>query len=484
MKLTNLFRLLFLALVVTFIAPSCVKEGPMGKTGENGANGAAGKDANAVCLTCHAKASMDGKQSEYTFSKHFFGNTVGRNTKYCGRCHTSDGFIEITSKPWASGALISAANDNPTAKRISCETCHTHTTFEFGADPAEDILRTTSPVSMNYYNNKKTEDFGKIENLCVTCHQIRGATTVAVALKSKLDNTKDSVTKAGALVSKSFAQLPFFPFDNTGKSAADMAKEVDFLVGQSVAVHDGNQSNLFAGINGFEYPGKTYTRTWKHSLVGGAIPFNCVSCHMNEVGQGMNKNYPNADGTSGKVTTVGGHTLVPNEEACKKCHTTDPLTTVPAAIEGKLKELGDLLVSKKLFKPSLDSKTGAVVPFNPANETGTPSAFNAQDFYGKLLPTTADGNKYGLALAAANSTTSGSLSVTYVSTVTMRKDETTFGANVLSDAIYRKGSKWTYGELGAAYNFGFINSELSKGIHNPTYAQQLLQTSIDYLNGK
>ena len=483
MKLSNLFRLLFLALVVTFIAPSCVKEGPMGKAGENGATGAAGKDANAVCLTCHAKANMDAKQSEYALSKHFFGTTVARNTKYCGRCHTSDGFIEITSKPWASGALISAANDNPTAKRISCETCHTHTTFEFSANPVEDILRTTSPVSLNYYNNSKTEDFGKIENLCVTCHQIRGATTVAVAIKSKLDNTKDSLTKTGALVATSFKQLPFFPFDNTGKAAADMAKEVDFKVGQSVSVHDGNQSNLFAGINGFEYPGKTYTRTWQHSLVGGQTPFSCVGCHMNEVGQGMNKKYPNADGTAGKITTVGGHTLVPNEEACIKCHKSDHLVATENAVNGLLVQLANRLVAKKLFKPSLDSKTGAVVLFDPAAETGTPAAIPAQDFYGTLLPTTIDSKNYGLALASANAIVAGptpasaSLNLIYVSTVTMRKD-------LVTDAPYRKGAKWTYGELGAAYNFGFIMSELSKGVHNPTYAQQILQTSIDYLDGK
>ena len=59
----------------------------------------------------------------------------------------------------------------------------------------------------------------------------------------------------------------------------------------------------------------------------------------------------------------------------------------------------------------------------------------------------------------------------------MKKDAAT-------DAPYRKGSKWTYGELGAAYNFGFVMSELSHGIHNPTSAQQILQTSIDYLDGK
>ena len=55
-----------------------------------------------------------------------------------------------------------------------------------------------------------------------------------------------------------------------------------------------------------------------------------------------------------------------------------------------------------------------------------------------------------------------------------------YGAD--TDYKNRIGRTWTMGELGAAYNYGFINSELSKGVHNPTYALQLLQNSIDWLS--
>jgi len=470
MKLRTLSRVLFFAFVLIYIAPSCVKQGPPGLTGDTGpggTNGTNGIDANSSCLTCHTVAKMDAKQAQYKLSKHFFGTTVARNTKYCARCHTSDGFKEIT----ANGKFV-AAMDIPSAERINCSTCHKHSAFDFTGDTATYILRTTTPVALNYYNNKKTEDFGKIDNLCITCHQIRGATAVAYYLKKK-----DGVTDSTA--TKSFTQLPFFPFDNVTNS--DMSMSVDFKVGQSVAVHDGNQSNLFTGINGFEYPGKTYTKTWQHSLVGGKNPFECTSCHMNEVGQGMNKKYPNADGTTGAITTIGGHTLVPNEDACAKCHKSDHIVSTENAVNGLLVQLAQRLVAHKLFKPSLD-KNGVVVPFDPATETGTPSAIPAQDFYGTVLPTTPDGKLYGLTFGAANSINPGpspsaSLNISYVSSVAMKKDAAT-------DAPYRKGSKWTYGEVGAAYNFGFISSELSHGIHNPTYAQQILQTSIDYLDGK
>ncbi len=187
------------------------------------------------------------KLAEYHLSKHYLGTTSARNTKYCARCHTNEGFQEITG----DGKFVAAA-EIPDATRITCQTCHKHSGFDFADDTVTFVLRTTTPVALNYDNNATTTDFGKINNLCVTCHQIRGATAV---------NYKDTT---GAV--KTFKQLPFFPLDNT----LDPLSTVKYQVGQSFSVHDGNQSNLFAGINGYEYPGKTYTRTWKHS--GNAAP--------------------------------------------------------------------------------------------------------------------------------------------------------------------------------------------------------------------
>ena len=62
--------------------------------------------------------------------------------------------------------------------------------------------------------------------------------------------------------------------------------------------------------------------------------------------------------------------------------------------------------------------------------------------------------------------------VTYANNVTIAVDK---------DFALRIGREWKYGELGAAFNYGYINSELSRGVHNPTYALQVLQNSIDYL---
>jgi hypothetical protein len=389
----NLLRLLLFLTVAGFIFTSC--EGPMGP---------AGKNANDVCLTCHNTANFDAKEAEYMLSKHYYGTTSARNGKYCARCHTNEGFKEITG----NGKFI-VANDIPIATRISCQTCHKHTTFEFPEDTVSAILRTTTPVSLNYYNNTKSVDFGAIDNLCCTCHQIRGVSSVATS-------------------------LPFFPLSNANEGTT-----VQYRQGQSFAVHDGNQSNLFAGINGYEFAGKTYTRTWKHSGLA------CTDCHMNEY---------NPD------TKTGGHTMKPNEDKCLECHKSEKIELVQTAITAKIAELGEALVAKKIFKKTTNSS--GVVSY---------SAEATHDYLGALYATTQTTTLY-TSISGSNTVSPATGLVVYGTTTSTAVD---------NDWANRKGSEWKYGELGAAYNYGFINSELSFGVHNPTYALQILQYSIDYL---
>ena len=404
----NLVRLLLLFTVVVFILTSC--EGPMGPSG---------KDANESCILCHNTPNQDAKLAEYHLSKHYYGTSSSRNTKYCARCHTKEGFIEITG----AGKYV-ASNDIPNGTRIDCETCHKHHAFDFADDTVSFILRTNTPISLNYYNNAKTEDFGKINNLCVTCHQIRGVTSV---------NYTDAL---GAV--KTFNQLPFFPLDNTKENTT-----VKFQVGTNFSVHDGNQSNLFKGINGYEYAGKTYTRTWKHS------EFACTDCHMNEY---------NPD------TKTGGHTLIVNKDACTKCHSgADKLTPVQLLIDAKRIALGEALTARKVFKKTTNSSGVASY-----------SAVPSHDFYGVLFPTTVSATTYATALTGANTVSPTTGLVVYANTVKISTDAAV-------DVATRIGREWTYGELGAAYNYGYINSELSLGVHNPTYALQLLQNSLDWL---
>jgi hypothetical protein len=290
-----------------------------------------------------------------------------RNTKYCARCHTNDGFVEITSQD-----KFVVSNDIPMATRITCETCHEHSGFDFAVDTNAAVLRTTSPVYLNYNRNLVATDFGKINNLCVTCHQIRGA-------------TQERYTDSLGVV-RTFNQLPFFPWSLTKDDNAP----VNYQVGQSFSVHDGNQSNLFKGINGYEYNGQAYTRIWQHS---GAT---CTWCHMNKWD------------ASAKV---GGHTLKPNENACEDCHTTDHIGPTQAMVDAKRIELAELLVARKVFRKSVNS-SGAT----------SYSAVQTHDFYGRLFATTATTTVYATALASANTVSTTNGLVIYGNSVTMATD--------------------------------------------------------------
>ncbi len=424
-NLQKVFYFAGLLILASFaLLPSCVKEGTQGPAGVNGINGVNGtdglngQDANSSCLVCHTIANFDNKIAQYHFSKHYTGTSSSRFTKFCARCHTSEGFKQIMG----SGQYV-VANDMPEANRINCTTCHKHTGFDFSGDTVSQILASISPVFLNYNKNQIATDFGSINNLCVNCHQIRGATSLTY-----FDVAQNK--------SVAFTQLPYFPFYNTDDNAS-----VKYQVGRSFSVHDGNQSNLFAGINGYEYAGKTYTRIWKHSANA------CTDCHMN---------------TFNPADSTGGHSLKVNKAECTACHGSDKLTSIQALISGKVVALAELLVARKVFKKT--TNTQGVVSY---------SAVPTHDFFGVLFPTAQDTIKYAIALAAANTVDPKTGLVIYTNNVTIGVDP---------DYSKRIGREWKYGELGAAYNYGYINSELSKGVHNPPYALQILQNSIDWLN--
>ena len=355
------------------------------------------------CESCHNATNQKAKREQYKSSKHFFGNTSSRNSKYCARCHTSQGFQEIT----ANGTFTVSA-DMPNGTKITCTTCHAHSTFDMTGDTTSHALRTTSPVSLAYNKNSKATDFGKIDNLCSTCHQIRGVSGVATT-------------------------LPFFPFDYSQSPTSD----VQYRQGQSFSVHDGSQSNLFFAVGGYEYPGNTYRRKWAHSKM------DCTSCHMNQYNP---------------AKETGGHTLKCNTDVCTACHKgADLLRSVVASISAKINELGDLLVARKILNKN----------FSPVT---------TNDYNGLLY----DG-----------STTTVYTSISGNNTVSPTNGQVLYGTQLITGtddaaaAATRLGRPLKWGELGAAYNYGFIKSESPSrrnyGVHNPAYALQLLQTSIDWL---
>ena len=450
-------KLLALPLIVisamTLLIGCLAKDGLQGPPGKDGTDGKNGGDGITVCMKCHTDSNFTLKTNQYNFSKHSYGTTAARGqaNRFCARCHTNDGFQEITQngQPWA-------VHEIPNGTKIQCQTCHKMTSFDFTGDTISQILRTTTPVPLNYLNQfnltgwvtKNTMDFklgvSKVNNLCGTCHQIRGATSFEY-----------TDTVGGKTLTKPFTQMAYFPLgtsivpgDTATVAKGNLKKPTDsvaYLASRSFSVHDGNQTNVFMGIFGYDF-GTPITTAPRHHAND-----NCVVCHMNEWDS---------------VTHVGGHSLIVNEEdvACNACHNLkDTMALTKANIAALKTQLGELMVTRKMAKKTTNAATGVV----------SYTILNTHDFYGKLYSNNpADSAVLYASIAATNKTDSVTGVTDYINTVRYAKD---------ADLKYRIGRKWTYGELGAAYNFGYVqNPEIS--VMNDEYCRKLLQASIDWLN--
>jgi nitrate/TMAO reductase-like tetraheme cytochrome c subunit len=374
------------------------------------------------------------------------GERTARTGKYCARCHSTEGFQEITTMGtfWVTNEMLNGT-------KITCAACHKHSAFDFGNDPVSKIFRTTAPVYLNYenynlttnvYDKKISKDYGDENNLCANCHQIRGTT---VATYTDPNNPIKPVTTG-----VKFTQQAYFPIANA--PGISESTPVKYRAATNFSIHEGaNQPDYLISRGGYEYTGKTYTRTTAHSA------FECTDCHFNAL-----------DATA----TTGGHTMKVNlkDASCTACH--DLTTKIPqtlATINAKLVELGDLLAARKVFKKTASTSASALNGF-------TYSAQPSHDFYGTLLPTTdAAPATFALTLTSKNAPSPTTGLLVYNSEVGWAAD---------TDFANRIGREWKYGELGAAFNFTYVNSvatPANRGIHNPTYAMELLQTSIDYL---
>lgn len=437
---------------IGLLAGCMAQDGIQGPPGKDGTDGKDGANAVTSCLKCHTDSNFNQKTLEYNFSKHYLGTTSARNSRFCVRCHTNEGFQEITwdDKPWGRAEI-------PNSTRIACQTCHKMTGFDFPSDTVNAILRKTDPVILNYLNQfdlvdwktKQTRDFAqgtsKVNNLCATCHQIRGSTSFEYSVTDSL----------GKVTTKPFAQMAYFPLgtailpgDTATEAKGNLKKPTDsvaYMAGRSFSVHDGNQTNLFYGTYGYDF-GNPITLEKRHHAKD-----DCTVCHMNEWDP---------------VDTTGGHSLRVNlkEKACVACHNLeDTIVTTQTNIKAMLTELGDLMVARKMAKKTTNATTGVV----------SYSFLNTHDFNGKLYSKNlADSAVLYASLVSANKVDTATSVVKYINMMVQTKD---------ADIKSRIGRKWLYGELGAAYNFGFINSELSFGIHNDEYARKLLQASIDWL---
>ena len=192
--------------------------------------------------------------------------------------------------------------------------------------------------------------------------------------------------------------------------------------GSSFGVHDNNAADMLEGVNGY-----TYGKVIPSSAHRMAISNTCVACHMQTL--------PTTDPG---FTKAGGHTMKMSYEAVSGGVTNVvDVTTICAQCHGPVSTF-DMVVT--------DYNGDGIIE-------------GVQTEVQKLL------NKLSTLLPSSTYVASG---------------------NYVADGLVKSPSvktNWPSKFLKAAYNFQFVNNDLSKGVHNAPYAVGLLRASIGDLTG-
>lgn len=313
MKKNYFSLLLVIGVLIMGLMVSCTKEGPAGPAGADGTNGTSGSDGtdgvdgNVSCLVCHTALKMDGIAAALNEHKHVAGVSWARGTSTsCGRCHSSDGYIEFAR----SGEVIGAAVSTP----LTCNTCHSnHSSLEDGIDAPMRYLGPVEGIAIE----GAVYDHGE-GNLCATCHQARRASTYY-----------DSQTEHKTY-SRTFTGDDIALYQAHGAVGPDGTKE---LIGDTLFVvfdtpttyvytssthagpHHGPQSNIFAADIG-TMAGSPFDRD-HHT--------DCVGCHLS-------------------LEEGSGHTFAPDIAMCNECHGDAlDITAEQAAIAARLDAVGAAL---------------------------------------------------------------------------------------------------------------------------------------------
>jgi len=437
MKLRNVTRLLLYAFVIACIAPSCVKEGPMGLTGAAGADGKDGKDANETCKICHTSTKVDLIATQFEFSKHSYGEAAfeeSGNTG-CTPCHAQEAFKYVVKNNVPATFTLNATtgkyvNNYATATsdaygEIGCSTCHSalHTTY----GTADLAFTTVAPVPMTMWGGTKTIDLkadGGKSNLCVKCHQPRPFTN---ALTGNVLDYVALATTTGVV------------YDGNPTGTTNIIKP-----SYRTHTHYGAIGAVYAGMGGVEFPGTLAYTSSAHTQSA-----SCVDCHMGTM-----------------VGRSGGHTFsaAGKFDGCNVtgCHSTAITASNTTLWINPRKEIKDLLnaLATKLSVNGVDilNRNGDAASNLWAGLT-TNNYDGYLNVYDPVTNPTAQTYNASSFKYAGNPPSSWSA------------EQKAYNATLPILTL-------SYAQMGALINFQLCLRDYSLGIHNFAYTKALLTNSI------
>lgn len=288
-------------------------EGPAGATGADGLAGADGADLNETCIVCHNETDvLVAKQDQWAASVHATGGHSYYGSRVdCAPCHTSQGFLEVVS----TGDDTTVATI-PDPAQPNCRTCHKiHDAYD-----VTDWALTTTTAVVPMIDATASIDIGD-GNLCANCHQAR----------------PEDVPAANATVA-----------DST---------DLDSHFGP----HHGPQSNILAGIGGWEVEPAGYM-TYANSAHT-SFPDGCITCHMADAYGAY------AGGHTMKIRYVRSDRARFYDEGCVTCHADAEdeadafaveIQALLDALETDLVALGGLVADGEEFEPG-DGKFNDII---------------------------------------------------------------------------------------------------------------------------
>jgi hypothetical protein len=303
--------------------------------------------------------------------------------------------------------------------RWACVGCHTSAGF---------ISRMDNNGTTNTYVTNTV--YGAIG--CQTCHEAHGDTTPTNS-PHLLRNTASVTLPDGTVVTNAGNGSICMQCHQVRNGSCSVqltnypVGKPTWLGGSAFGVHDASQADMIEGANAFTYGQNIPSSAHRN------IPNVCVACHMQEAGYGSPAYLQAGGHTFGltyNVVTTNGSTLVTNThemvEACAECH-------------------------------------GPVESFNLVRQdyNGDGVIEGVQTEVQKLL------NK--LSTMLPNST--------------YQANSNNYGpAGVVQTSMSFK-TNWPAKYLKAGYNWQFVNTDASKGVHNAPFAVGLLRASIGDLSG-
>jgi hypothetical protein len=463
-----------------------------------------------TCATCHAAGTGHHLYSEWKTTDPVSGMGHSANSAtvgaiahalsgsgaaqtlngHCGRCHSAQGFVQYADQVTAGNpgnltyvAGVNASNVEP----VTCTACH---------DPHSD----KNPNQLRIFGDTPTlasgfsmAGVGK-GALCMTCHNSRNGTAVVV------DTTRTCTTDANC---QNVAGKPdgYCAAPKTGGATKycvtgndawlhednqtyDAGKGAGNPTGFS-APHQACQTDVFAGRNAY-FMGNSLPMTSRHA----AVEDTCVGCHMaNNPATHLSHGTPAINGHEFRITDANKGTL------CAACHSA---SVNGEGIQGQVESLlgtldakmGQALVAKIA---SLGNKVQVV-----AYDASTDLYSIAPGKSPTLLPLVIDLTA-GNAIVSATPvevhgqisfqiTLKTAISIQYVDSTNAPKNApvstTTFAVQLGS--FYDMTSTTTPATLytvsgnmvRAGWNRFLIEGDQSKGIHNPTFAFNVLNTTI------